>query len=343
MQIEFYISLLFVASFFLTYILKIYAIEKEMIDIPNSRSSHVMPTPRGGGMAIVASFLIGLLVLASYELIIFQTFFMLFISGTLVALVGWLDDHGHVSARWRLLVHFSVSSFVVFANGGLPVLSFFGWDVNFGVFGHFLSIIALVWMLNLYNFMDGIDGLAGGQAVISTVTIGAILFFVFNQQSFANLHWLLAACCLGFLLWNFPIAKIFMGDAGSGFIGIMLGSLLLITSHVDQSLFWAWLIMLGVFIVDATYTLLKRFFRGDKVHDAHCSHAYQYASRKFKSHKTVTLSVYIINIVWLAPIAVCVSMYKIDGLTGLTLAYTPLLLLTYFFKAGCTEGETNPL
>ncbi len=334
-----YLVLFIAMSFILTGALRVYALKKNVIDIPNERSSHSLPTPRGGGGAVVIAFLTGLVWLALTGYIFLWIAFCFFIAGLLVALVGWFDDHGHISARWRLLVHFTAASLVVYASGGLPVLSLFGLEIDFGWTGNFITIIALVWILNLYNFMDGIDGLAGGQAVISSTVIGVILFVVFDQVGLAKLHWLLAVCCFGFLCWNFPVAKIFMGDAGSGFIGIMLGALLLISSHIDQSLFWAWLIILGVFIVDSSYTLLKRFFRGHKIFDAHCSHAYQHASRKFKSHIVVTLTVYSINIAWLAPIALYVSMYKIDGFVGLIIAYVPLIVLCHYFKAGLIVNE----
>ncbi len=339
MSIFFPILFFLVGTFILTGALCVYAINRKVIDIPNERSSHSVPTPRGGGVAVVILFLVALIWSASSGFVSVYIAALFFAAGVLVALIGWLDDHGHINARWRLLVHFIASAIVVFACNGLPSISLFGLSIDFDWFGHLVSVIALVWILNLYNFMDGIDGLAGGQAVISALVMGAILFFIFDNQGLANLHWLLAICCFGFLLWNFPVARIFMGDAGSGFIGIMLGALLLISSHIDQSLFWAWLIVLGVFIVDATYTLINRLLRGEKIHDAHCSHAYQYASKKFKSHKVVTLTVYLINIVWLAPIALSVSLYKIDGLSGLIIAYLPLLFLCHFFKAGYAAKE----
>ncbi|MCJ8294581.1 MAG: glycosyltransferase family 4 protein [Oceanospirillaceae bacterium] len=340
MSFELYLVLFFVVSFFLTGALRVYALKKNVMDIPNERSSHAVPTPRGGGVSVVITFLCGLVLVGLLGYVSTEITTLLFTAGLMVALVGWFDDHGHVSAKWRLLVHFLAAFIVVYACDGLPVLSFMGWDLSLGWAGHFLTGIALVWILNLYNFMDGIDGLAGGQSVISTSVMGVLLFFVYDQPGFANLHWLFAACSLGFLLWNFPIAKIFMGDAGSGFIGIMLGAFLLISSHVDQSLFWAWLIMLAVFITDASYTLIVRFLRGEKIHDAHCNHAYQHATRKLKSHKIVTLSVYVINIVWLAPIALSVSMYKIDGLLGLIIAVVPLLFYCHFFKAGSAASLT---
>lgn len=335
-----YFPLVFILAFCLTGMLRAYALKHNVIDAPNARSSHSVPTPRGGGLSVVVSFIVGLIFSFLFGNTPLSLTLVLIAGGMSVALIGWLDDHGHVNARWRLLVHFSAACLIVFVCGGLPIISFSGLRIDFGLVGYFISVVALVWLLNLYNFMDGIDGLAGGQAVLSTGVLGLFLYILFDQLDLAILHWILAACSLAFLFWNFPVAKIFMGDAGSGFIGIMLGSLLIISSHIDQALFWAWLIILGVFIVDATYTLFRRFINGEKVSEAHSSHAYQHAARKFKSHKIVTISIYSIIVVWLTPIALYVSMYKLEGLTGLIVAYLPLILLCFFFKAGAGGNKT---
>ena len=125
-----------------------------------------------------------------------------------------------------------------------------------------------------------------------------------------------------------------MGDSGSCFLGLMLGALALLSVHIDQQMLWVWLILLGCFIVDATVTLVRRLLRGDKVFEAHCSHAYQYASRKYSSHKVVTLAVLLINLLWLAPWAVLVALGVIEGEEGLIIAYFPLLWLAWYFHAG---------
>jgi Fuc2NAc and GlcNAc transferase len=148
---------------------------------------------------------------------------------------------------------------------------------------------------------------------------------------------LLAAAVLGFLCWNFPPARIFMGDAGSGFLGIILGILSLQAAWSDPQLLWVWLILLGVFIIDATFTLLRRLLRGDKIYEAHRSHAYQFAARQMGRHLPVTLAVIVINLVWLLPIAISVAVLGVDGLLGLILAYAPLLLLAIKFHAGELE------
>ena len=149
--------------------------------------------------------------------------------------------------------------------------------------------------------MDGIDGIAGIEALSATLSAGLLVIFVLGDHAIADINFLMSAAVAGFLIWNFPPAKIFMGDAGSGFLGLVLGALVLLNTHIAPQMLWVWLILLGVFIVDATYTLIRRLIRGDRIYEAHRSHAYQYASRKYGSHLPVTLAVLAINIFWLAP------------------------------------------
>jgi len=146
---------------------------------------------------------------------------------------------------------------------------------------------------------------------------------------------------LGFLIWNFPPARIFMGDAGSGFLGIILALLSLQAAWIESRLLWVWLILLGVFIVDATVTLFRRVLRGEKFYQAHRSHAYQYASRILGTHRPVTLAVCAINIFWLMPVASLVAAGKLDGIIGLVVAYLPLLLLAYRYKAGDPQAQAG--
>jgi Fuc2NAc and GlcNAc transferase len=141
----------------------------------------------------------------------------------------------------------------------------------------------------------------------------------------------------GFLFWNFPKAKIFMGDVGSGFIGIVLGLFSVQAAWIAPELFWAWMILLGAFIVDATVTLLRRVKRGDKFYEAHRSHAYQYASRKIEKHYPVSLAFGIINLFWLLPVAVLVAVGWLDGVFGIIIAYIPIVWLSFVFKAGAKE------
>ena len=325
------------SSWGLTGLLYRYALNTNLIDMPNERSSHSVSTPRGGGVASVISFQFGMVILWSMSLLDTMPFLGIFGAGFLVAIVGFMDDHGHIAARWRLLAHFSAAGWLLYWLSGLPPLVVFGVEYDFGWFGYLFAVIGVVWLLNLYNFMDGIDGIAGVEALSSSLVVGLLFLFVFDEQNLSSLHLLMSASVVGFLVWNFPSAKIFMGDSGSGFIGFVLGALAIYSAHISPQMFWVWLIMLGVFIVDATYTLFRRLLRGDKVYEAHCSHAYQYASRKYGSHLPVTLSVLMINLCWLAPWSVAVSYGVIDGALGVLCAYIPLLWLAWYFHAGEEE------
>ena len=324
-------------SFVLTGGLRRYALSRSLMDLPNARSSHSVPTPRGGGVAIVASFLLALPLLAASGEASLALIWALLGGGAGIAILGFLDDHGHIAARWRLLGHFAGAIWALYWLGGLPPLSLFGVVVDLGWLGHLLALVYLVWMLNLYNFMDGIDGIASVEAVC-VCTGGALLYALLGEWQAVAVPLLLAVAVVGFLVWNFPLARIFMGDAGSGFLGIALGILSLQAAWVAPQLLWSWAILLGVFVVDATFTLLRRLLRGERIYEAHRSHAYQYASRKYGRHWPVTLGVLAINLGWLLPIALWVGWGGLDGGWGLLLAYAPLLVLAAKFEAGGKES-----
>lgn len=322
------------ASILATGLLRRYALRRNLLDVPNDRSSHRMPTPRGGGVAIVLTFLAGLVPLVATGLAAGRTAAALAGAGALVAVVGFLDDHGHVAARWRLLAHFAAALWALLALGGLPPIAALGSTIPLGWSGNVLCAVALVWLLNLYNFMDGIDGIAGVEAV--TVSAGAIA--VYHQQAVPVAEWtmpaLLAASTLGFLAWNRPPARIFMGDAGSGFLGIVLGILAVRAGHISPALLWSWAILLGAFVVDATVTLLRRLQRGEKAYEAHRSHAYQHAAARFESHGRVTIAVGVITLFWLLPWASLAASGQVDGLLATAIAYVPLVVLAVRLRAG---------
>jgi len=328
-------------SWALTALLRRYALAQNLIDIPNERSSHLVPTPRGGGVAIVISFLAVLPFLNGVDLLAATVCLALWGAGFAVAVTGFLDDHGHIAARWRLLVHFGSAAWGLYWLGGFPPLTVFGDELDLGWLGYVCAAFYIVWLLNLYNFMDGIDGLAGIEA-ITVCCSGALMVWLVAPNSTAwVLPVLLAAAVLGFLVWNFPPARIFMGDAGSGFLGIILALLSVQAAWVAPRLLWVWLILLGVFIVDATVTLCRRVLRGEKFYEAHRSHAYQYASRIIGTHRPVTLAIGAINVFWLMPVSGLVALQKLDGIAGLMVAYLPLLVMAYRYKAGDRFAQTS--
>ncbi|MGQ5525073.1 MraY family glycosyltransferase [Chitinimonas sp. PSY-7] len=337
MNIFIFLILIMGLSFKLTGKLRQYALRKKIIDVPNERSSHTIATPRGGGLAIVFSFLGMLPILWVVELVPINIALALFGAGFWVALIGFLDDRGHIPARWRLLAHFVGAGWALIWLGGMPPLVVFGAIIQPSWFWQAVTLFYLVWVLNLYNFMDGIDGLASLEAI--TVCMGGVILYWIAEPT--GIAWLLPACLLaavaGFLYWNFPPARIFMGDAGSGFLGITLGIFPIMAAKIQPELFWAWLVLLGVFVVDATTTLVRRVLRGHKFHEAHRSHAYQYMSRLMQAHKPISLGVAFINLVWLLPIAIVIIKGFLSGMVGLLLAYFPLIFLVIYFRAGASE------
>ena len=323
-------------SFVITGAVRRYALAAQLIDIPNTRSSHTVPTPRGGGIGIVVAFSLLLAWLGWRGDIGLPLLAALLGSGLVVALVGLLDDHGHVDSRLRLLSHVGAAVWALAWLGGLPPFPVFGAVVDLGRGTQALAVLYLVGALNFFNFMDGIDGIASLEAI--TVALGgALLWWLTTGTALWVVPALFAACVAGFLLWNFPPAKIFMGDAGSGFIGIVLGVVSIASAIESPPLFWSWFILLGCFIVDATVTLVRRVRRGARFDEAHRSHAYQYAARRHGAHRPVALAYAAITLLWLLPLAAGVALGRLDGVLGVVIGYAPLVWLSFRYKAGARE------
>jgi Fuc2NAc and GlcNAc transferase len=316
-------------SWLSVYFIKAYAL-KNLLDIPNQRSSHRMPTPRGGGLGIVVAFTAASLTLflgGSLEL----TGFLALTAAVLVAGIGFWDDHRHIPARWRFLIHMAAAVIALGLVQGFPLLVMGDWRIELGMLGYALGMAYLVWLLNLFNFMDGIDGIAASEAVFISGSLAGFLSFIDNELALIAVA--LCFASLGFLLWNWPRAKIFMGDVGSGFLGFVLGLLILMAGHQEPIYVYVGLILFAVFITDATVTLARRYISGQKWYEAHCSHAYQHAAKHY-GHLKVILAVWAINLFWLLPVASIVFIYPAYALPGLIIAYLPLIYVTVKFEAG---------
>ncbi len=320
------------ASFILTGWARRLALRHLFIDVPNARSSHQLATPRGGGVAIVITALVGLIALAALG-IDRAAVVWLCVGGVIAGAIGLADDRGHIPARWRLVAHFAAAACVLAPIGGLPPFAVFGIAVSSAIIRVVVTAVGLVWLLNLTNFMDGIDGIASVETI--TVCVGAALlaFLCGSADGLWIEPLILAAATVGFLAWNLPPAKIFMGDVGSGFLGLILGGLALRAAWNSPQLFWGWVILLGAFVVDATVTLLRRLVRGERVYEAHRSHAYQHAAQRH-GHATVTTWVGVINVAWLLPVAWLVVRGRLAGPAGLLLAYAPIIGLALWLGAG---------
>jgi Fuc2NAc and GlcNAc transferase len=295
-------SIIFFLSCCLTGLVRFYAVRRSMIDVPNERSSHAIPTPRGGGLAIVASFFLAILYLAYQKLISFDLTLALLGGGILVASTGWYDDCFQISARARLLTQFFAACWAVYWLHGFPLLNLGMMPIHLGWFGVPLAILAIMWMTNLYNFMDGIDGLAGMEGVFVSAA-GGLFLLLSGFHSLALLNFLLASSIMGFLVWNWPPAKIFMGDVGSTTLGFIFAVFMLATANTTPISLLFWIILFAIFIFDATFTLINRIRKKESLSVAHRSHAYQQLALQKKSHFTVLYYALLINIFILFPLA----------------------------------------
>lgn len=331
-MIPYLLIAVFATSFFITGAIRRYALARQLMDIPNARSSHSVPTPRGGGVGFVVAFLLALPFLVWAGVTDAMGALAIGIPGLLVAVLGFIDDHGHVAARWRLLGHFAASVIGLWLLNGLPPVEIAGRVLDLGWVGNVLAVFYLVWMLNLFNFMDGIDGLAASEAVF--VLVGMAVLCTVTSQITLWTPLVLAIATAAFLIWNFPPAKIFMGDAGSGFLGITIALVTLGAGWESPNLLWSGLILSAMFVTDATVTLMRRLWQRDRVFEAHCAHGYQRVSRRYKSHLKVTLVLSAINILWLFPIALWASFEPAGGGMKAVIAYLPLVALALHFRAG---------
>ena len=285
-------------------------------------------------MAIVMAALLSMLALGATGTMSWRLLSAFAGAGAFVGALGFLDDRRGLPASWRLVSHFAAAAWFLGALGDLPALSFWDFQVPEGTIRLAIAAVYIVWLLNLTNFMDGIDGLAAIEAITVFGAGAALCYVATPYESSWMLPSFVAAAALGFFLWNRPPARIFMGDAGSSFLGFMFAAVALQTARAAPSLWWSWTILLGVFIVDATTTLVRRLVRGENVAAAHRSHAYQRAAIRYAAHGPVTLAVAAINLLWLLPIAWFVARQQIDGLSGVLLAYAPLVATALTFGAG---------
>lgn len=209
-----------------------------------------------------------------------------------------------------------------------------------------LLLLVGIWWINLFNFMDGIDGLASSQATFMLVS-GAALALWSEPTLIGNAAWIWGLCVasavFGFLLLNFPPAKIFMGDVGSTYLGFMILALALIGIQAGWLNYAVWLVLAAVFVTDATVTMLTRIVRRERWYEAHCSHAYQRLARRWGgerhvSHRLVIQLISFINLIWLAPLAWACVRYSEYAAAFVALAYIPLTLGALFLGAGRTTG-----
>jgi UDP-N-acetylmuramyl pentapeptide phosphotransferase/UDP-N-acetylglucosamine-1-phosphate transferase len=260
----------------------------QVLDKPNDRSLHHIPTPRTGGIAIWAGLVIG-----GAATVVFwgsiTGFSWLVSAAFLVGSVSFLDDRSHVSVKIRLTAHVAAAGLVLASGVGPWHFELPGLVVDLPLMvAPILWIFFCVWMINLYNFMDGMDGFAGGMAVFGFGSLG-LLGLVAGDSQFAALNCVIAAATGGFLVWNFPPARIFMGDTGSSTLGLLAAGLSLWADKNGLFPLWISVIVFSPFIVDASVTLVRRLIRGERVWEAHKTHYYQRLAQTGWGHRRTVL------------------------------------------------------
>lgn len=307
-----------------------------LLDRPGHRSSHVVVTPTGGGVGVVcAGTLVGAALVLTGGVHPGATIVVL---ALLVAAVGLWDDLRHIAPAVRLTIQ-------ILAVGGMLIAWRVATDVSLpfarelGASGSLaLALVAGVWWVNLFNFMDGIDGLAGSEALFMLV-VGALLSFGATNSVDAAVLWMLclAAAVVGFLLHNWPPARIFMGDVGSTYLAYMIFALAFWTVVESRLTAAVWLVLGASFASDATVTLVVRLVQGERPHEAHRSHAYQRLARRWANHRSVVLLVTGVNVLFLAPLATACLVWPERAWAFVLLAYTPLVSGVRWMRAGTPE------
>ena len=335
----------FLLSTCLVYFWQKFLRKKQILDHPNHRSSHVLPTPRSGGLGIFFAFWLTTLLLvflpeslafnasnSEFSLRNLQSDFvslpLLFLSSVMLFTVGLVDDFTPTSRRTRLITQLVASGIflgsihsklVLVGNDYLEKFSHIlgsNFFAEAGYFhtvlisiGFFVLLFGIVWFINLYNFMDGLNGIATLEAIF---LLSGIAFFSFqsiltNESPATSFlipgSLVLISSCLGFLIWNFPTARVFLGDSGSNLIGFLISAFGLWAVLLGYISIFTCLLLSSLFWLDATLTLFLRWSKGEKITEAHRSHLYQVLSRKWSSHTKVVNLYILINLVILFPMA----------------------------------------
>ena len=312
----------------------------DLIDIPNHRSSHISPTPSGGGIGLVlAGSFAGLYLLLTQKLS-FQNGVVLSIS-CILAGVGLLDDLKPMPASWRLGIQTLMAASLLLVLGGVSEMQRFAdaWLSRILIYAFLLLVV--VWWINLFNFMDGIDGLAAAQTLFMLLAASTLL--VWSRSGLLadpTLIWMLciAGATGGFLILNWAPAKIFMGDVGSIYLSFMVLSFGLLSIRNElmpvSTGLAMWAILGATFATDATITLITRILTTKRWYEAHRTHVYQRLARRLGAHRSVTYLYTAINVLWLLPVAVVCLHIPQFAVVWAVLAYLPLIVLAVMLGAG---------
>lgn len=279
----------FIASVIATGAAYRYARHRQWFAVPNARSSHIVPTPSSGGVGFVAVTLALLALLGWSGRVDRSAVAALLVGGAFVAFIGWLDDRRQLRAGMRAVAYALAAAWAVWSIGGVDHLYLGVISMEFGYWGSLIAFASILAFSNFTNFMDGIDGLVGSFSVIVGGVL-ALLFFRAGAPGFAAVCAIIALTSLGFLVWNWSPAKIFMGDVGSVFLGFSFATVAVLAEQRRILPALLWVILFAPIVVDAGFTTLRRALRGERWWEAHRTFSYQRAVARGYTHQTVVLN-----------------------------------------------------
>jgi Fuc2NAc and GlcNAc transferase len=302
-----------------------YAINKNILAIPGTRTLHKTQTPRGGGIVFSLLFVSGVVILYLIEIINFNVLMVLGLGAFMASIFGFTDDIVDISASYKLAMQFFLAIWAIYWLDPVILTNWIPYWLSLSAITLFL-----VWMLNLYNFMDGVDGMASTSGLFFCLVLTLILLYEGHPQT-AILFLILAASLGGFIFFNWPPASIFMGDSGSLFLGYTFGSLLIFTVITGSLTIWTWLIVFGYFFSDTMVTQIARIIIVKKWYAAHRSHAYQNLARISGSHFKVTIGVTTFHLIWILPLAFWSVLQPDFALIAVVLALLPAVIFAYLY------------
>lgn len=295
---------LVIISFIGVYFYRQFAIKVNIIDVPNERSSHSVPTPRGAGVAVAATWFLALCYIFFIENGIESSLFYALSGGILLSIAGIIDDIYNISANVRLFVQLFVSAWALYFLGGFRVIDLGVYSVDSILLLTPIAFIMIIWFINLFNFLDGIDGYLG----IETLFICSFIGIYFKDSISLSI----AAVVVGFLFLNWPKAKVFMGDVGSTLLGFNIAVLAIYYQNVGKSSIFVWIMLSSLFWFDATLTLYRRYKNKEKLMVAHRKHAYQRIVQAGFSHQKTLFYSIGINIVIIGLVMMSITFQKLS-------------------------------
>lgn len=315
----------------LTQLFCVLAKNTRLMDKPNERSMHAFPKVRGGGLIFIGLSLVSMPLLCYLNNTSFAELAVLFIGTLLVAGISFLDDLFNLSARTRFLVQCVVAGLIIL---GLrpPILDFVLFSVHNPYAISFFIFFTVLWAINHFNFMDGLDGFCASQALFLFAAY-ALLFSFHGAMLYQNYCLVLISCLVGFLFFNFPPARLFMGDVGSATLGFISFAIAVIAQQKLQIPILYWFVLNALFLFDATITLIRRILKKEKWSSPHKKHAYQRIKQFGVDIRVILLGQFFINCMML--IAILMFQQGILSVCLLLVLLMSILLLTYYSIEKC--------